>query len=79
MNQLKITDLEFIDVLSTNEHINLTGGLDVDLDADLDVELDVLFHLGEPTLVFGRSSGASAGAFASSKRGTALAQALAQA
>ncbi|MEM7761228.1 MAG: hypothetical protein AAF298_24320 [Cyanobacteria bacterium P01_A01_bin.40] len=79
MNQLKIIDLEFIDNLSETEDNNLTGGLDADLDADLDAELDAELILGEPTFIFGRASSASAGAVAISFKGTALADAFAQA
>lgn len=78
MNQLKIINLEFVEPLR-NEDISLKGGFDVDLAADLDAELDVLFRLGEPTIVFGRSSGAAAGAVAASEKGNAVARAFAKA
>ena len=79
MNQLKIIDLEFIDNLSENEDNNLIGGLDADLDADLDAELEAVLILGEPTVVAGRASKATAGAFAVSLKGNAFADAFAQA
>ncbi|MEM7591409.1 MAG: hypothetical protein AAF383_07805 [Cyanobacteria bacterium P01_A01_bin.83] len=79
MNQLKIIDLEFIKDLSERENNNLTGGLDADLDADLDAELEAELILGKPTIIFGRASSASAGAIAASLRGTAFANAIADA
>lgn len=79
MNQLKIIDLEFIDDLSEREHSNLAGGLDADLDADLDAELEAELVLGEPTIIFGRASSASAGAIAASLKGKAFAKAIAEA
>lgn len=79
MNQLKITNLEFIDSLSTSESRSLTGGLDADVDTDVDADVGVLLSIGEPTLIIGRASGASAGAFAISLNGKASAFAFAQA